>query len=77
MCSAVQIYLDEIAGVREDSLAGGFKVEEQLSLDWLFPTEKESPVWGTADHINIELLGTLHVHDYKHGKGVHKVDWLA
>ena len=70
MCSAVQIYLDEIARVREDSLAGAAKVEEQLSLDWLFPTEKESPVWGTADHINIETLGTLHVHDYKHGRGV-------
>ena len=70
MCSAVQTYLDEIARVREESIAGKAEVEEQLSLNWLFPTEKESPVWGTADHINIEPLGTLRVHDYKHGRGV-------
>ena len=70
MCSAVQTYLDEIARVREESIDGRFKVEEQLSLDWLFPTEEESPVWGTADHVNTETLGTLYVHDYKHGRGV-------
>ena len=72
MCSAVQVYVDEIRRVRSLVYAVGqanYLVEQRLDLSWLI-----DGMFGTADHIAWLPLDTLYVDDYKNGHGVVEVD---
>lgn len=63
MAEAVQLYLDT---VRADLRPGcDLVVEHRFDLGWLYPG-----MGGTNDACVGEAYGTLHVYDYKHGRGV-------
>ena len=63
MAEAVQVYIDFVT----EQAAGGKEVvlEQQFSLDYI-----DSELYGTSDCAIMEPFGTLHVIDYKHGKGI-------
>lgn len=65
MAEHVQVYLDEIARVRASLVGAQFRIEGKLNLSAWIPGG-----FGTGDHIAIEPLGCLHIHDLKFGAGV-------
>lgn len=65
MCSAVQVYLDEVRGWADGMDNPSLLVEQNYDLSWIHPK-----CGGTADAVVSEEFETLVVTDYKHGRGV-------
>lgn len=65
MAAAVDEYVARVREVRASMPSGTFFVEQRADLSWLVPG-----MFGTADHVAFESLGSLVVDDYKHGAGV-------
>lgn len=65
MASNVQVYLDEIYRLRESLTGATWDVEAKLDMGWLAKGMR-----GIGDHVAVEPLGTLWVHDLKYGAGV-------
>lgn len=64
MAVAVQVYIDHVRGLLYDDETTAWGIEERFSLD---PIDAE--LFGTCDFWAV-VGDTLHVRDYKHGKGV-------
>ena len=66
MCTAVQVYLDEVRGIMNKDICRELSVEVKFHLDQLHPD-----LFGTADAVIYDPDShDLWVVDYKHGEGV-------
>ena len=65
MIESVQIYLNFVRNVQDDTIEGELTIEQKLDMTWAAPECS-----GTGDAVIVEDFGVLHVIDYKHGKGV-------
>ena len=65
MAQAVLVYVNEVRSSNEALCQPVCYVEKSLDIGWLVPKLR-----GTGDHVAIEALGKVVVHDYKHGMGV-------
>lgn len=73
MAAAVRVYVDFVREALTGYQGAEMWLERRFSLNWLFGDKGVGPLgdmFGTSDCSILELFGTLHVIDYKHGAGV-------